>query len=101
MKYSFTPDDITLMQEMRDSGMLLRDIAAHFRCTANYITAHTRRTGSAAVLDRGKAQALRNAGWSFPEIAQELKCSVDDIVSVVTERVPAVRRPLEGLWTTF
>lgn len=101
MKYEYTSEDFVEMQRKRDEGMEPCEIAELYGCTENYVNTHTF-VPKIKRIDCGRAQALFDAGWSLPDIADELKCTMDEVASVVTPRaVRSAKKPLEGLWPTF
>lgn len=54
--------------------------------------------GTVKPFDKGKAQALYDAGWLVDEIAKDMKCSKETVEDSLSERNEKRRCPLEGLW---
>lgn len=84
-------DDIYVMQPMAISGMTMQEVRAAAEAGAVFAVMKQPRKEPEtkeevkptpprkALLDTGKMTALRNAGWSYEKIADEMGCSAGTV----------------------
>lgn len=98
MKYPFTKKDWDEMQVMRDDRHTVAEIARLYKVTPSYVRLHTLTPRiTVGQMDKGKAQALRNAGWSVEQIADELRCTIEAVAENTCEAAVRTQKPLEWM----
>lgn len=80
--------------EKRRQGMTVEDLSKEYGISRQYMSRMT--YPAVFQIDKGKAQALRDAGWSIVDIADECKVSAELVLASTTEARP--RRQFVNEW---